>query len=159
MLPIAPSTYYDHLARRADPSRLSDRAKAGCQLRPEVERVFDANFRVLWRAQGMATDAPRGVRYRSLHGGPPDEGVGIEGIIRGKRMRTTIPDKAAPCPLDRANRQFRVPAPNMLWVSDFTYVATWQGFVYVAFVIDAYARASSAGASVAPPMPASSSTP
>ena len=55
-------------------------------------------------------------------------------------MRTTIGDKAAPCPLDRVNRDFQVPAPNRLWVSDFTYVATWAGFVYVAFVIDAYAR-------------------
>ena len=66
--------------------------------------------------------------------------MGIQGIIRGKPHRTTILDKKAPCPLDKVNRQFRVPAPNMLWVSDFTYVATWKGFVYVAFVIDAYAR-------------------
>jgi hypothetical protein len=70
--------------------------------------------------------------------------MGIQGVIRGKPVRTTIPDKAAPCPLDRVNRQFRVPAPNMLWVSDFTYVATWKGFVYVAFVIDAFARRSPA---------------
>ena len=55
-------------------------------------------------------------------------------------VRTTVSDKAAPCPLDKVNRQFRAPAPNRLWVSDFTYVATWAGFVYVAFVIDAYAR-------------------
>jgi transposase InsO family protein len=66
--------------------------------------------------------------------------MGIQGIIRGKPHKTTIPDKKLPCPLDKVNRQFRVPAPNMLWVSDFTYVATWKGFVYVAFVIDAYAR-------------------
>jgi Integrase core domain. len=66
--------------------------------------------------------------------------MGVRGIIRGKPHRTTIPDKKAPCPLDRVSRQFRVPAANMLWVSDFTYVATWQGFVYVAFVIDAFAR-------------------
>jgi hypothetical protein len=66
--------------------------------------------------------------------------LGLKGVIRGKPVRTTIPDKSAPCPLDRVNRQFRVPAPNMLWVSDFTYVATWQGFVHVAFVIDAFAR-------------------
>ena len=62
-----------------------------------------------------------------------------QGIIRGKPHRTTIPDKRQPCPLDKVNRQFRVPAPNMLWVSDFTYIATWKGFVYVAFVIDASA--------------------
>jgi putative transposase len=66
--------------------------------------------------------------------------IGIEGVIRGKTPRTTIPDKALPCPLDRVNRQFHAPAPNVLWVSDFTYVATWQGFVYVAFVIDVFAR-------------------
>ncbi|KHQ50015.1 Mobile element protein [Mameliella alba] len=66
--------------------------------------------------------------------------LGLEGIIRGKNHRTTIPDKSQPCPLDKVNRQFKAPAPNMLWVSDFTYVATWQGFVHVAFVIDAFAR-------------------
>ncbi len=66
--------------------------------------------------------------------------IGIEGVIRGKKPKTTIPDKALPCPLDRVNRQFHAPAPNVLWVSDFTYVATWQGFVYVAFVIDVFAR-------------------
>jgi transposase InsO family protein len=66
--------------------------------------------------------------------------IGIEGVIRGKKPKTTIPDKALPCPLDRVNRQFHAPAPNVLWVSDFTYVATWQGFAYVAFVIDVFAR-------------------
>lgn len=64
----------------------------------------------------------------------------LAGVIRGKPVRTTVSDKTAPCPLDRVKRQFRAPAPNMLWVSDFTYVATWAGFVYVAFVIDTYAR-------------------
>lgn len=68
------------------------------------------------------------------------KGMGIQGVIRGKPHRTTISDNKAPCPLDKVNRQFRVPAPNMLCVSDFTYVATWRGFVYVAVVIDAYAR-------------------
>ena len=66
--------------------------------------------------------------------------MGLQGVIRGKPVRTTISDKAAPCPLDRVNRQFQAPRPNALWVSDFTYVATWAGFVYVAFVIDAFAR-------------------
>ena len=66
--------------------------------------------------------------------------MGIRGIVRGKPHKTTVSDKKAPYPLDKVNRQFRVPAPNMLWVSDFTYVATWRGFAYVAFVIDAYAR-------------------
>ena len=64
----------------------------------------------------------------------------MQGVIRGKPVRTTISDKAAPCPLDHVNRLFHAPRPNVLWVSDFTYVATWSGFVYVAFVIDVYAR-------------------
>lgn len=68
------------------------------------------------------------------------KGMGIQGIIRDKPHKTTVPDKKALCPLDKVNRQFRVPTPKMLWVSDFTYVATWRGFVYVAFVIDACAR-------------------
>ncbi len=67
--------------------------------------------------------------------------MGLRGVIRGKAARPTISDKAAACPLDRVNRRFRAPAPNMLWLSDFTYVSTWQGFAYVAFVIDAFARA------------------
>jgi putative transposase len=66
--------------------------------------------------------------------------MGLQGVIRGKPVKTTISDMSAPCPLDHVNRQFRAPRPNALWVSDFTYVATWTGFVYVAFVIDAYAR-------------------
>ena len=66
--------------------------------------------------------------------------MGLRGAVRGKRVRTTVPDKALPCPLDRVNREFHAPAPDRLWVSDFTYVATWQGFAHVAFVIDAYAR-------------------
>ena len=66
--------------------------------------------------------------------------MGLRGAIRGKPLRTTISDKAALCPLDRVNRQFRASAPDRLWLADFTYVATWAGFVYVAFVIDACAR-------------------
>jgi transposase InsO family protein len=66
--------------------------------------------------------------------------MGLRGIVRGKETKTTIADKALPCPADKVNRQFRAPRPNVLWVSDFTYVATWQGFVYVAFVIDVFAR-------------------
>ena len=140
VLPIAPSTYYDHQAKRADPSRLSARARRDGELRPEIKRVFDDNFgvygvRKVWhqmRREGF--DVARCTVARLM------KEMGIEGVIRGKKVKTTISDKAAPCPLDRVNRQFRVPAPNMLWVSDFTYVSTWTGFVYVAFVIDTYAR-------------------
>jgi len=140
VLPIAPATYYEHLAKRADPSRLSGRSKRDAELRPHIQRVFDANWQVygvrkVWRQlRREGFDVARCTVARLM------KSMGIEGVIRGKSHKTTIPDKKLPCPLDRVNRQFRVPAPNMLWVSDFTYVATWKGFVYVAFVIDAYAR-------------------
>jgi transposase InsO family protein len=140
VLPIAPSTYYDHLAKRADPSRRSERACRDDALRPEIRRVFEANFgvygvRKVWRQMHReGFDVARCTVARLM------KDLGLRGVIRGKTVRTTIPDKAAACPLDRVNRRFRVPAPNMLWVSDFTYVATWQGFVHVAFVIDAFAR-------------------
>ena len=139
-LPIAPSTYYDHLAKRADPNLLSDRAKRDAELRPEIQRVFDANFQVygvrkVWRQMRReGFDIARCTVARLM------KEMVLEGVIRGKKIKTTLPDKALPCPMDKVNRQFRVPAPNMLWVSDFTYVATWQGFVYVAFIIDAFAR-------------------
>jgi putative transposase len=139
-LPIAPSTFYDHMAKRANPDLLSDRAKRDKTLRPEIERVWEQNYKVygvrkVWhqmRREGF--DVARCTVARLM------KDLGLEGIIRGKKHRTTIPDKSQPCPLDKVNRQFKAPAPNMLWVSDFTYVATWQGFVHVAFVIDAFAR-------------------
>ena len=74
-----------------------------------------------------------------MHRCAADEGDGA-GVIRGKPHRTTLSDKAAPCPLDRVKRDFKAHAPNMLWVSDFTYVSTWHGFGYIAFVIDVFAR-------------------
>jgi len=102
--------------------------------------VFEANFRVygvrkVWRQlQREDFDVARCTVARLMRA------MGLEGVTRGNPIRTTVSDKAAPCPLDHVNRQFHAPAPNMLWVSDFTYVATWTGFVYVAFVIDTYAR-------------------
>ena len=140
VLPIAPATYYEHLVQRADTSRQSDRAGRDEELRPQIQRVFDANWQVygvrkVWRQlRREGFDVARCTVARLM------KAMNIQGIIRGKPHRTTIPDKKLPCPLDKVNRQFRVPAPNMLWVSDFTYVATWKGFVHVAFVIDAYAR-------------------
>jgi len=139
-LPIAPSTFYDHLAKRTDPDLLSDRAKRDAELRPEIERVFEENWRVygvrkVWRQLGReGLEVARCTVARLM------KDMGLHGAIRGKPHRTTVPDKMLPCPLDKVNRQFRVPAPDRLWVSDFTYVATWSGFVYVAFVIDAFAR-------------------
>ncbi|WP_218647315.1 IS3 family transposase [Sphingobium lactosutens] len=140
VLPIAPSTYHERVAQRRDPERLSDRVRRDQDLKPEVVRVFAENFgvygvRKVWRQmnrEGFAVDRCTIARLM--------RDLGLQGVIRGKPVRTTISNKAAPCPLDHVNRQFHAPAPNMLWVSDFTYVATWAGFVYVAFVIDVYAR-------------------
>ena len=140
VLPIAPSTYQAHDAQRRDPLRQSARARRDLALRVEVRRVFDANYRVygvrkVWRQlQREGFDVARCTVARLMRA------MGLAGVIRGKPVRTTISDRSAPCPRDHVNRQFRAPAPNRLWVSDFTYVATWAGFVYVAFVIDTFAR-------------------
>jgi len=140
VLPIAPSTYHAHAARRADPGKLPARARRDITLRTEIRRVYEENFRVygvrkVWRQllrEGTAVARCTVARLMRT--------MGLQGIVRGKRVRTTISNAAAPCPLDRVNRQFNAPRPNALWVSDFTYVATWAGFVYVAFVIDVFAR-------------------
>jgi putative transposase len=140
VLPIAPSTYREHAARKADPSRAPAREQRDAVLREEIRRVWNANFQVygvrkVWRQlsrEGM--NAARCTVARLMRQ------MGLKGAVRGKSVRTTISDASAPCPLDRVNRQFKAPRPNALWVSDFTYVATWIGFVYVAFVIDAFAR-------------------
>ncbi len=140
VLPIAPSTYHEHAARRREPGRMPARARRDAALMPEIRRVFEDNFgvygvRKVWRQMlREGNDVARCTVARLMRK------MGLQGVIRGKRVRTTVPDKAVPCPLDHVNRQFRPARPNMLWVSDFTYVATWTGFVYVAFVIDAYAR-------------------
>ncbi|MBB3771607.1 transposase InsO family protein [Angulomicrobium tetraedrale] len=149
VLPIAPSTYHAHVARRLDPSKCSAQALRDAALRPEIERVFAENFEVygarkVWRQMMReGFDVARCTVERLM------QGMGLAGVIRGKPVRTTISDKGAPCPLDHANRVFHAPAPNRLWLSDFTYVSTWAGFVYLASrqmlricadVIDAYAR-------------------
>ena len=140
VLPIAPSTYYAHAARRADPGKRPARSRSDAALAVEIRRVFAENFcvygvRKVWRQLGR-----EGIRVARCTVARLMRAMGLQGAVRGKPVRTTISDKAAPCPLDRVNRQFQAPRPNVLWVSDFTYVATWSGFVYVAFVIDAYAR-------------------
>ena len=140
VLPIAPSTYHAHAARRADPAKLPARARRDLTLRTEIRRVYEENFRVygvrkVWRQllrEGIAVARCTVARLMRT--------MGLQGVVRGKRVRTTISNAAAPCPLDRVNRRFKAPRPNALWVSDFTYVATWAGFVYVAFVIDVFAR-------------------
>jgi putative transposase len=140
VLPIAPSTYHDHVAKRADPEKLSFRAKRDMALKPEIIRVFEDNFAVygvrkVWRQlKREKFDVARCTVERLM------KNMGMQGVIRGKPIRTTFSDKSAACPLDHVNRQFHAPAPNRLWVSDFTYVSTWAGMIYVAFVIDVYAR-------------------
>jgi transposase InsO family protein len=140
VLPIAPSTYHAHTVRRADPGRLPARARSDAALMVEIKRVFEANFHVygvrkVWRQLGRdGIGVARCTVARLMRA------LGLKGVVRGKTVRTTIPDPAAVCPLDRVNRQFKAPRPNALWVSDFTYVATWSEFVYVAFVIDVFAR-------------------
>ena len=140
VLPIAPSTYRVQAARRRDPAKLPARAQRDAALMPEIARVFEENFRVygvrkVWRQlKREGHDLARCTVARLMRS------MGLQGVIRGKPVRTTISDKAAPCPLDHVNREFKAPRPNALWVSDFTYVATWSGFAYVAFIIDAYAR-------------------
>jgi len=140
VLPIAPSTYHAHLAQRADPTKVSARGRRDRVLTGQIRRVHEANFgvygvRKIWRQLGR-----EGVEVARCTVARLMRQMGLSGVVRGKEVRTTITDKAIPCAADRVNRQFRAPRPNQLWVSDFTYVATWQGFVYAAFVIDVFAR-------------------
>ena len=107
---------------------------------PEIERVWQTNLKVygadkVWRQlnrEGIVIARCTVERLMRRQG--------LRGVMRGKVVRTTISDSKAPCPLDRVNRQFKAERPNQLWVSDFTYVSTWQGWLYVAFVIDVFAR-------------------
>jgi transposase InsO family protein len=139
-LQVAPSGYHLHAARQVNPALKSAREKRDDALIPHIRRVWEANLEVygadkVWR-QMNREDIPvaRCTVERLM------ARLGLEGARRGKIVRTTLPDKSVPCPLDRVNRQFRAERPNQLWVSDFTYVSTWQGWLYVAFVIDVFAR-------------------
>ncbi|BAW21885.1 Integrase catalytic subunit [Pseudomonas putida] len=140
VLPIAPSTYYAHARCQTDPERRSRRVRRDDVLSTHIQRVWSENFHVygarkVWRQlrrEGVV--AARCTVERLMRR------LGLKGVVRGKPVKTTVSDKASPCPLDKVNRQFRAERPNALWVSDFTYVSTWQGFVYVAFVIDVFAR-------------------
>jgi len=140
VLRIAPSGYWRHAARQRDPALRSARAHLDEMLAPQIKRVWQINMQVygadkIWKQMNRegATIARCTVERLMKH-------QGLHGVRRGKVVRTTIPDKAVPCPLDRVNRQFKADRPNQLWVSDFTYVSTWQGWLYVAFVIDVFAR-------------------
>jgi len=139
-LPIAPSTYYEHKSRQANPSRLPPRVQRDAELSGSIRRVWDENFRVygarkVWRQlRREGTPVARCTVERLMRR------AGLCGVVRGRKKRTTIPADIAERPLDRVQRQFVASRPNQLWIADFTYVATWAGFVYVAFVIDVFAR-------------------
>jgi putative transposase len=140
VLPIAPSTYYMHKMKHHDPDCRSRRAKNDGELKPEIERVWEDNFRVygvrkVWRQLNREGYGVARCTVARLM-----RDLGLRGVVRGRKVKTTVPDELSDRPLDRVNRQFKVSRPNALWVADLTYVATWRGFVYVAFVIDAFAR-------------------
>ena len=140
VLQVAPSGYRRYAAQRRDPSLRPARAKRDDELVPQIERVWQANMQVygadkVWRQLAReGTPVARCTVERLMRQ------RGLRGVMRGKVVRTTISDNKAPCPLDHVHRQFRAERPNQLWVSDFTYVSTWQGWLYVAFVIDVFAR-------------------
>ncbi|MGH7904928.1 MAG: IS3 family transposase [Candidatus Dormibacteraceae bacterium] len=135
VLEIAPSTFYATTTRPASARELRDQ-----ELRPQIERVHKDNYEVyglrkLWRQLGregyqVGRDQVRRLMIE----------LGLRGVVRGKRKRTTIPDESAPRPTDLVERNFRASGPNRLWVCDFTYVWTRVGFMYVAFVVDVFSR-------------------
>jgi transposase InsO family protein len=141
LLPIAPSTYFRHKGQHADPGRRSTRAQRDDELRVIILRIWNENHQVygprkVWRQMGREGLREARCRVRRLM-----RAMGIVGAVRGRAwITTTQPSPEADRPRDLVDRHFTATRPNQLWVSDFTYVATWRGFVYVAFVIDVFAR-------------------
>jgi putative transposase len=139
-LQFAPSTYYDRRAIAHDPDRASARARSDAALSLKIDGAWDANrklygARKIWHVlRREGEDVARCTVERLMRV------LGIKGVVRGKKIVTTNPDTSLPCPDDKVNRLFMADRPNKLWVSDFTYVPTWSGTVYVAFVIDVFAR-------------------
>ena len=139
-LPIAPSTYHEQKAREVDPSRLPARAVRDVALREEIERVWKENFgvygaRKVWRQLiREEIDVARCTVERLMRE------MGLQGVVRGRKVRTTIADELTQRPADLVRRDFTADRPNQLWVADLTYVATWRGFVYVAFITDVFSR-------------------
>jgi putative transposase len=139
-VPIAPSQYYEQKARKAEPARLPSRLQRDRVLMPEIRRVHEENFdaygaRKVWRQLGREDIVVARCTVERLM-----RSLALQGVVRGRRCRTTIADDSSARPLDLVKRQFQASRPNQLWVADFSYVATWTGFVYVAFVIDVFAR-------------------
>ena len=140
MLQIAPSGYRRYAAQQRNPALRCARAQRDDSLVPDIQRIWQANLEVygadkVWRQMNREGIAVARCTVERLM-----RRLNLRGVIRGKGVRTTISDSGAPCPLDRVNRQFKADRPNQLWVSDVTSVSTWQGWLYVAFVIDVFAR-------------------
>ena len=141
VLPIAPSTYFEHEAMRRDPTRRSARAQRDETLRAAIQRIWDANYQVygprkVWKPLKREGVVVARCTVRRLM-----QAMGLEGAVRGRAWVTTTQPATTPeRPSDLVERDFAANRPNQLWVADFTYVATWAGFVYVAFVVDAFAR-------------------
>lgn len=140
VLQVAPSAYWRHAARQRKPELRSARAKRDELLMPHIEPIWQANMQVygadkVWKQMNREDIVVARCTVERLM-----RRLGLQGVRRGKTVHTTMPDASASCPLDRVNRQFKADRPNQLWVSDFTYVSTWQGWLYVAFVVDVFAR-------------------
>ena len=140
VLPIAPSTYHRQRAALIDPTRRSARAQRDDGLRPEIQRVYDEHFQVYGPRKVWKQLRREGVRVARCTVGRVMRTMGLAGVVRGRAWVTTTQAREGDRPGDLVDRQFSATRPNQLWVSDFTYVATWSGFVYVAFVIDVFAR-------------------
>ena len=140
-VPIAPSTYYEAKAREADPTRLPARAQRDAALCPEIQRVWDEHQQVYGAKKVWKQLNRERIRVARCTVARLMQGLGLQGVVRGRAWRTTTRgDEGAAHPADLVKRDFTTMRPNQLWVSDLTYVATWRGFVYVAFVIDTFAR-------------------
>lgn len=140
MLQIAPSAYWRHAWLQRQPDKRCARAKRDEVLLPHVHRVWLANMQAYGADKVWMQMNREGIKVARCTVERLMRQLGLRGVVRGKVVRTTVPDAKALCPQDKVNRQFRADRPNQLWVSDFTYVSTWQGWLYVAFVIDVYAR-------------------
>ncbi len=139
-LPIAPATYYEHKTREESPARLPARIRRDVELSRDIRRLYDENFQVygarkIWRQLGRERVAVARCTVERLM-----RRLGLQGVVRGGKRRTTIRGCQTEYPADLVKRQFVAIRPDQLWVADFTYVATWAGFVYAAFVIDVFSR-------------------
>jgi putative transposase len=139
-LPIAPSTYYEHKARQSDPTRLPARVQRDAELSDSIRRVWEENFRAYGARKVWRQLHREGIRVARCTVERLMRREGLEGVVRGRKKRTTIPANLSERPADRVQRRFQASRPNELWIADFTYVATWAGFVYVAFVVDVFGR-------------------